>query len=198
MHSGIPTALATIAALTLTSVDSIGYRSAGVSTHGCASIRAIACERSAIVREGKSSIDTDSQPTPIRPDSTLTPGATLDVTEVDVCTPGFASRIRHVTAQAKRDVYAEYRITEHDPGDYEVDHLISLDLGGSNARTNLWPESNRTQPWNARVKNALENRLHRMVCAHTISLEAAQHAIATDWIAAYEMYMPRRRPGRGI
>jgi hypothetical protein len=133
------------------------------------------------------------QPTPIRPDSVMTPGAILDVGDTDICTPGYASRVRHVTAQTKREVYAEYGIAVHAPGAYEVDHLISLEIGGSNSIENLWPQSYLTEPWNARVKDALENRLHRMVCAHTIALKTAQDAIARDWIAAYQKYVRKRR-----
>jgi hypothetical protein len=44
----------------------------------------------------------------------------------------------------KRKVYAEYGITHHEPSEFEVDHLISLELGGSNSIRNLWPESRRT------------------------------------------------------
>jgi hypothetical protein len=133
------------------------------------------------------------QPAPTRPDSVMTPGAVLDVADTDICTPGYSSRVRHVTAQTKREVYAEYGITAHAPGDYEVDHLISLEIGGSNSIKNLWPESYLTQPWNAHVKDKLENRLHRMVCDHTISLKTAQDAIAKDWIVAYTKYVPARR-----
>jgi hypothetical protein len=194
MHSGIAAALS---ALFVIGAGPSGHRFAGAAPRACASLAMHACERTATPRDVAPPIDTLDQPTPIRPDSAMTPGAALDVTAVDVCTPGFASRIRHVTAQTKRKVYAAYGITAHGPGDYEVDHLISLELGGSNARTNLWPQSYHTQPWNARVKDALENRLHRMVCAHTIPLETAQQAIAIDWIAAYETYMPRRRRRRG-
>ena len=69
-----------------------------------------------------------------------------------------------------------------------MDHLISLELGGSNSIRNLWPESRRTQPWNAWVKDALENKLHRMVCTGQLDLKVAQHDIATNWIAAYKKY----------
>ena len=142
---------------------------------------------------GAAPVAAQEQPTPIRPDSVMTPGAVLDVSDTDVCTPGYSKRVRHVTAETKRAVYAEYGVTVHAPGDYEVDHLISLEIGGSNSIKNLWPESYLTEPWNARVKDKLENRLHRLVCAGTMSLKEAQDAIAKDWIAAYKRYMPVRR-----
>ena len=74
---------------------------------------------------------------------------------------------------------------------FEVDHLISLELGGSNSMRNLWPQSFYTETWNARVKDVLEHHLNRMVCDGKISLEEAQKAIATDWIAAYCKYYNR-------
>jgi hypothetical protein len=63
--------------------------------------------------------------------------------------------VRNVPAEMKRAVYREYGITSHGPGDYEVDHLIPIELGGSNSIKNLWPESHRTAPWNAQVKDRL-------------------------------------------
>ncbi len=78
---------------------------------------------------------------------------------------GYASRVRAVPAAVKKQAYASYGITQHAPGEYEVDHLISLELGGSNSIKNLWPQSYKTKPWNAYVKDQLENKLHRMVCS---------------------------------
>jgi hypothetical protein len=115
----------------------------------------------------------DEQPTPILPDRKLTPGDTFDVTAQDVCVPGYAKKVRAVPAWLKRQVYAEYKITEYKTGDYEVDHLIPLSLGGSNSIRNLWPQSTKTSPWNSYVKNTLERKLHKLVCAGQLDLETA-------------------------
>ena len=123
---------------------------------------------------------------PTLPDRTLTPGDTLDVTKDDICVPGYTKKVRNVPKAVKDQVYASYGITRHAPGEYEVDHLISLELGGSNSIKNLWPESYKTTPWNAHVKDKLENRLHADVCSGKIDLKTAQQDIAVDWIAAYK------------
>jgi hypothetical protein len=134
-----------------------------------------------------SGLQRGSQP-PILPDPKLTPGDVLDVTKDDVCVPGYAGKVRNVPAEVKRQAYAAYGITRHAPGDFEVDHLISLELGGSNSIKNLWPQSYKTRPWNAHVKDKLENELHEEVCSGKISLTTAQHDIARNWIAAYKKY----------
>src|SRR5437764_1619157 len=78
---------------------------------------------------------------PTLPDPKLTPGDVLPVTKEDICTPGYSKKVRNVPEAVKRKVYALYGIQQHEPGEYEVDHLISLELGGSNSIRNLWPES---------------------------------------------------------
>jgi len=125
---------------------------------------------------------------PLLPDTRLTPGDTLDVSRDDVCVSGYSAKVRDVPVEVKRQVYAEYGIASHRPGDYEVDHLISLELGGSNSLRNLWPQSYKTQPWNAHVKDQLENELHAEVCSGKITLKTAQHDIARNWISAYKKY----------
>lgn len=122
------------------------------------------------------------------PNSTLTPGDALDVTPADICVPGYSQKVRDVPESVKKQVYAEYGITSHKPHEYEVDHLISLELGGSNSVKNLWPES-YSGDWNAHIKDKLENKLHQLVCKENLDLKTAQQAIASDWISAYEKYM---------
>ena len=121
-----------------------------------------------------------------RPDPALTPGATRAVTLNELCTPGAAANARKVSSATKREVFRRYHVTPT-PGAYEVDHLISLELGGSNAIENLWP-----QPYHGRLnahdKDRLENQLHHQVCTGYVKLAEAQRAIATDWIAALKQY----------
>ncbi len=144
------------------------------------------------------SVPTDQQGAPLLPDPKLTPGDALaGVATSDVCVSGYTQTVRNVPIELKRQVYAEYGIMNHQPGDYEVDHLVSLELGGSNSIRNLWPQSYKTQPWNAHVKDQLENKLHEMICSGQIDMATAQHEIATDWIAAYKKYFNTDTPLSG-
>ena len=121
---------------------------------------------------------------PILPNPELTPGIFDSTATVDkICVKGYTATVRHVTDKQKDDVFKEYGLERS--GDYEVDHLISLELGGSNDTRNLWPQSYNGL-LNARVKDALENRLHRLVCEGKMSLRDAQLMISTNWIEAYK------------
>ena len=132
---------------------------------------------------------------PIVPDPKITPGDVLPVTPADICVPGYAKKVRDVPASVKRQAYALYGVTKGGPGDFEVDHLIPLSLGGSNSIRNLWPESFRTMPLNAAVKDRLEVRLHSLVCKGQLDLTLAQRAIAENWPAAYAEYVGPLPPG---
>src|SRR5512144_1322951 len=62
------------------------------------------------------------------PDSACSPGAIFaDVTKDQVCVPGYSKGVRDVPDSVKNQVFAEYGIAAHGPGEYEVDHLISLE-----------------------------------------------------------------------
>jgi hypothetical protein len=70
----------------------------------------------------------------------------------------------------------------------EIDYLISRELGGADVVENLWPEPYGTHPWNAQLKDKLENRLHKEMCAGNITSKAAREMLVTDWTAAYLKY----------
>jgi len=123
-------------------------------------------------------------------DSACTPGAIFtNATQQQICTPGYSRSVRNVPVSEKDQVYAEYGITQHFSGEYEVDHLVSLELGGSNDIANLWPEAaNPKQGFHE--KDMVENYLHDQVCSGAMPLKQAQIEIATNWLAVYNR-MPK-------
>lgn len=120
------------------------------------------------------------------PDPDCTPGAIFpDATKDKICVPGYSSEVRNVPESEKNQAYTEYGIKTHTTGQYEVDHLISLELGGSNDIANLWPEAAEPRP-GFHEKDKVENYLHKQVCDGAMSLQDAQYQIAHDWMAAYQ------------
>jgi hypothetical protein len=105
-----------------------------------------------------------------------------------ICQLGYTKTVRHTSGKLKALIYREYGLNRSG-GNYEIDHLIPLELGGADVRENLWPESWDTQPWNAHVKDRLERYLHQGVCFDPMPLQQAQREIAKDWIAAYQKYI---------
>jgi hypothetical protein len=122
------------------------------------------------------------------PDRRCSPGAySRGLTAAVLCSAGFrTSAIRNVPQSEKYAVEREYGLR---PGHYgrslEIDHIVSLELGGSNDIANLFPERLYAHP-GYRVKDRLENRLHDLVCSGRLVLRDAQHGIAADWEGFYE------------
>lgn len=124
-----------------------------------------------------------------QPDAGLTPGDTRPISMEQVCRAGEAEVVvANIPEETRRKVFSAYGITPAKPGDYEVDYLITPDLGGSDSLRNLWPQPYSAR-WNAREKDKLEQRLHQMVCSGNIDLATAQHEIAANWIRAYRKYV---------
>ena len=145
------------------------------------------------------SVDARIGPRDIYPDPVRTPGAvnpdiTQDNIDQTICNPEWSTRsIRppaEYTNRLKFEQMEEYGDSDTNPRDYEEDHLIPLELGGSNVRKNLWPQHYDGE-WNAARKDRLERRLHAMVCGGELGLKAAQDAIARDWVAAYQRFVVR-------
>jgi len=120
------------------------------------------------------------------PDPDCTPGAIFpEVTAAQVCVSGYSSGVRNVPQSEKEQVYAEYGIFSRTAGEYEVDHFVSLELGGSNDISNLFPEAANPTP-GFHEKDKVENYLHSQLCSGAITLAEAQRQIATDWVAVYQ------------
>jgi hypothetical protein len=158
----------------------------------------------------------------ILPDLTKTPGdVNHRVTTAHICTPGYtegywyehkwypkgqqpkgSKPVRSVSAKEKRVTFMYYGLGGNDriacTDGYEIDHLISLELGGSNTFINRWPQTycraatddgKEIIPSSARDKDRLENALKTKVCSGLMTLQEAQKEIATDWVSSYKKHI---------
>lgn len=115
------------------------------------------------------------------PNPNLTPGVVdPNATVQKLCTPGYTASIRHVSDATKTEVFRRYGIPR-DGEKYECDHWISLEIGGLNDISNLWPQN-----WpDARRKDVVETWLHRQICQGKMTIQQAQEKIKT-WPAIYD------------
>ena len=127
------------------------------------------------------------------PNPSLTPGAAILTDERQVCRES-NTKNREVPSALRRRVFEEYGIVRAEPRAYEVDYLITPALGGADDIHNLWPQSSRSTPWNAGVKDALEDHLRELVCQGKVDLATAQQEIAGNWIGAYKKYFTTEQP----
>jgi hypothetical protein len=131
------------------------------------------------------------------PDPACTPGAyDPKVTAAVLCNPSYSTRAYRPPAyQTSRfkfeQAYPAYGVPAGARS--ELDHLISLDLGGSNDAANLWPQVPAPgKPAVPNPKDTAEARLHDWVCAASGAqaegrLATARRAIAADWLTALEV-----------
>ena len=118
------------------------------------------------------------QPDPFHPSPSLTPGATFASASKDqVCVRGYTASVRSVSESDRNRVYEAYGVASADRENYVIDHLIPLELGGSNDASNLWPEPRQADTNDSKDKDNLENELHDLVCSGEVSLAVAQQAI---------------------
>jgi len=131
------------------------------------------------------------------PNLQITPGAVrAGLSKTKICSIKWGKDERHVTAAMKRQVFAAYGYSGYDDPrcvpagkrTCEIDHLISRELGGADEVSNLWPQAYGTSPWNAVLKDKLENRLHKELCAGNITLKSARDMLVTDWREGYKKY----------
>jgi hypothetical protein len=124
------------------------------------------------------------------PHAALTPGAVNPaVTQGNIystiCRKGWTATIR--PPESYTEALTRTQLTEYGHydgsslGNYEEDHLIPLELGGSPASAkNLWPESHPA----SYTKDGVEDTLNHAVCDGQVKLVPAQNAIATNWMTA--------------
>lgn len=117
-------------------------------------------------------------------DPVMTPGVTNpDVTQVTIsttiCVKGWTKTIRPSVSYTNSLKYKQirlYKYSDQNMRDFEEDHLISLELGGSpKDPKNLWPEPH---PRSFEV-DKIENHLHYLVCHGKMTLVDAQKEIVS-------------------
>jgi hypothetical protein len=110
---------------------------------------------------------------PVRTPGVLNPDVTQADIRATICKRGWTETIRPPTSytdELKRKQMRQYRETGS-LSDYQEDHLISLELGGSPTDPrNLWPEP---YPRAADV-DKIENELNDEVCSGRLTLAQAQ------------------------
>ncbi|MEA2917697.1 MAG: hypothetical protein QOJ15_9778, partial [Bradyrhizobium sp.] len=128
------------------------------------------------------------------PDPSCSPGAVNPTLTLAVLkTKGFTTKCVRDQASSpheKQQTYGWYKIKKpaNNSGKTqtcELDHIISLELGGADTVDNIWPQCGPTRAaLNKRFfkqKDAVENFLNREVKAGRMALSDAQHGIAEDW-----------------
>jgi len=128
------------------------------------------------------------------PDPSCTPGAINETLTVEVMTMKHFKtdcvRDQATSAEKKHQTYTWYKITKpaNNTGKNQVcelDHLVSLELGGADTLDNIWPQCGPSKAvLNARYfkrKDAVENFLAGEVRNGKITLAEAQKRIALDW-----------------
>ncbi len=172
-------------------VRSLAYVCAILCLSGLAAVKFVTQSRSSQheTRPVLSQVERASVPKP-----SLTPGAVRPVSIRDVCGEQRDEAVGAVPISMQRRVFLEYGMPDARPSDYEVDFLITPELGGAEDIRNLWPEPHSSTVWNSYVKDDLETYLHQQVCAGKLDLKTAQHDIATDWVSAYKKYFHADRP----
>lgn len=115
----------------------------------------------------------------------INPAVTQQNIQKTICVPGWTATIRppvSYTNHIKKNYLIALQYPDQNLSDYELDHLISLELGGNPTSTNnLWPEKYPV----ARQKDQVEGYLHRQVCSGNITLAEAQQEISRDWYGVF-------------
>lgn len=107
------------------------------------------------------------------PPGALNPAVTQATIRVTICVVGWTATVRPPLAytSALKLTQLAVRHMPETAAQVEEDHFIPLELGGApRDPANLWPEPRSGAHASSPGKDLAENRLHREVCAGTISL----------------------------
>ena len=103
-------------------------------------------------------------------------GAVVNVPVTTLCQSGYSSTVRPPVTYTNKIKSRMARAAGGKMGDYELDHLIPIGIGGDpSSLDNLW-----LQPWpEARRKDKVEWQLRRDVCDGKVDIKDAQYIMRT-------------------
>ena len=127
-------------------------------------------------------------PDPATTPGVLNPNVTPATIGKTVCVHGWTATVRPPTSFTDKLRNADTP-PGHKPLDGELDHRISIEDSGAPADPrNLWWQTYNDH-YGARVKDVLETKLSRAVCAGKMPLAEAQAALLGNWLIAYQKYV---------
>lgn len=116
----------------------------------------------------------------------LNPLVSQENIRITICKPGWSATIRppiSYTAMIKRALMQASGIPWNRRVEYELDHIVPLELGGAPRDI----KNLTLQPWvgpnGARAKDVVETKMHHLVCAGSTSLAYARDCMVSDWRA---------------
>ena len=130
------------------------------------------------------------------PDKTKTPGKFDNGTKVQfACLAHYTEgkdykgdNVRKVTQKIRNSDYDSYGVPKENRKLYTIDHYIPLGILGTNDPENLWPQPRDE----AKQKDAIENKLRKMVCSGQMSLRDAQNQLLNNpWLDVYNKFITK-------
>lgn len=125
-------------------------------------------------------------PDPVCTPGVINPAVTQANIRFTICKSGYTATIRppfSYTEPLKLQSIQDYGYTDTNVKDFEEDHLISLELGGSPTDVNnLWAEPHSSP----NEKDRVENYLHTQICDGQMTLSEAQTLISTNWYNVFK------------
>jgi hypothetical protein len=118
----------------------------------------------------------------------LNPAVGNGTLKTTICKAGWTATVRPPTSYTNK-IRAAETPAGFKPADGELDHRLSIEDGGAPADpANLWWMIYADR-YGARVKDVLETKLKREVCAGRMELDEARNALLGNWLTAYERYV---------
>ena len=140
------------------------------------------------------------------PDPSCSPGAVNPTLTLKLLkTKGFTTKcVRNMatTPAQKAQTYAWYNIPrpQNNQGNSmtcELDHIVSLQLGGADTLDNLWPQCGPNgvplPKRHFKLKDDVENFIARQIKAGAMDMKDAQRRIAEDWTQFVDVALSAKR-----